>query len=101
MNIEGILTQLSQERPVFHSEADFQHALAWEIHRCHPFAKVRLQVNLGAEKRAAVDILVTNDEEVFGIELKYKTKWLFDAKHKDESFHILNHEHKIMGGTTS
>ena len=31
MNIEEILSCLAEKRPVFHSEADFQHALAWQF----------------------------------------------------------------------
>lgn len=27
-----VLRKLSTKRPVFHSVADFQHALAWQIH---------------------------------------------------------------------
>ena len=36
LDIEGLLTSLAQSRKVFHSEADFQHALAWQIHKARP-----------------------------------------------------------------
>ncbi len=37
------LGTLRQSRPVFHSEADFQQALAWVIHLSDPPARVRLE----------------------------------------------------------
>ena len=36
IQIAQVLSTLAVQRPVFHSEADFQHALAWEIHSCVP-----------------------------------------------------------------
>ena len=30
------LTALAAERPVFHSEADFQHGFAWQLHALQP-----------------------------------------------------------------
>ena len=31
---------------MFHSEADFQHALAWQIHEAAPESQVRLEVSV-------------------------------------------------------
>jgi hypothetical protein len=31
-----LMSRLSASRPVFHSEADFHHALAWESHQTWP-----------------------------------------------------------------
>ena len=42
------MDSLAAKRPIFHSEADFQHALAWEVQLAHPNAGIRL------EKRVAV-----------------------------------------------
>jgi len=42
-NIEKVLVSLSRDRPVFHSEKDFQFALAWKIHEMYPRAQVRLE----------------------------------------------------------
>ena len=36
LDIKGLLTALAESRKVFHSEADFQHALAWHIHQTMP-----------------------------------------------------------------
>jgi hypothetical protein len=57
INVHQIMKTLAVERPVFHSEADFQHALAWELHRQMPEWAMRLEYRprkiLG---RRAVDI---------------------------------------------
>ena len=37
------MRELAQRRPIFHSEADFQHALAWEIHALHTDCQIRLE----------------------------------------------------------
>ena len=36
-----LTSALSEYRPIFHSEADFQHALAWQIHETNPSWQVR------------------------------------------------------------
>jgi hypothetical protein len=90
IQIESIMKELQKERPIFHSEADFQHALAWQIHRHHPSAAVRLEINQGlAGQREYIDILVKDGATAHAIELKYKTKEL-DIAYKDEEFHLLN-----------
>lgn len=38
------MASLGRRRPIFHSEADFQFALAWEIQSLYPDAQVRLEV---------------------------------------------------------
>jgi hypothetical protein len=90
IQIESIIKNLQKERPIFHSEADFQHALAREIQRHHPSAAVRLEINQGiASQREYIDILVKEGASTYAIELKYKTKEL-DIAYKDEEFHLLN-----------
>jgi hypothetical protein len=66
---------LAEKRPVFHSEADFQHALAWEIHTVNPAALIRLELPVRGEKGRAVylDLVVQCDQQRYAIELKYKT----------------------------
>jgi hypothetical protein len=44
--LRDLLDRLGQTRPIFHSEADFQHAFAWEIHLRHPTARVRLEQHI-------------------------------------------------------
>lgn len=42
MSLDAVLERLALLRPVFHSEADFQQALAWEVHSIDPSLRVRL-----------------------------------------------------------
>ncbi len=70
-----ILKGLSDKRPVFHSEADFQHALAWEIQKMYPSAQIRLEYRVpNVSEKIYLDILVELAGERIGIELKYKTQ---------------------------
>lgn len=41
-SLKATLQSLSTDRPIFHSEHDFQHALAWAIHERVPNAHIRL-----------------------------------------------------------
>ncbi len=41
-----LLDKLRLHRPVFHSEKDFQHSLAWLIHQQDPDAQIRLETPL-------------------------------------------------------
>lgn len=38
--VAEILSRLAKKRPIFHSEADFQHALAWEVRGMHVDADI-------------------------------------------------------------
>lgn len=80
LDIPCILAQLAQRRPIFHSEADFQHELAWEIRTCHPCVQIRLEVpfNIGESgnhgqgpARGALDILIRSCGSKMALELKY------------------------------
>jgi hypothetical protein len=95
MNIENLLQSLSQIRPVFHSEADFQFALAWHIKQNIPEVDIRLEYpkvdreHVRNNKRIYLDILVLNGRIKYGIELKYKTKSL-ELNIGEESFNLNN-----------
>jgi hypothetical protein len=41
--VRSLVESVAARRPVFHSEADFQHAFAWQIQTAHPEARVRLE----------------------------------------------------------
>jgi len=78
MDLESVLKKLAEKRPVFHSEADFQFALAWEIKSMYPEATLRLEYPFSYElvsgnKKGYIDILVGYQECTYPIELKYKT----------------------------
>jgi hypothetical protein len=74
-NVTELMGELSRQRAVFHSEADFQHTFAWEIHRRMPHAEVRLErpIFVGG-KTLHLDCLVTQGKMAVAIELKYKTR---------------------------
>ena len=72
------LLSLAKKRPVFHSEADFQHAFAWEIHRQWPAASIRLEMPYQTHKHLFyIDIWIVYRAQILAVELKYKTRSLF------------------------
>ncbi|MCL2094575.1 hypothetical protein FWH13_00420 [Candidatus Saccharibacteria bacterium] len=83
LNVYTALYELSTERPVFGSEADFQFALAWKIKELYPKAEIRLEEcwieeyydddGSGDGKNRYIDLVVELDGEIIPIELKYKT----------------------------
>ena len=46
IDMDGLMGSLADMRKVFHSEADFQHSLAWHIHQAMPESQVRLEVDV-------------------------------------------------------
>lgn len=79
MDIHQILMVALNKRDIFHSEADFQHHFAWEIHGfIQGDSDVRLEFPLfkdGSNRWEYCDILARKPSPI-GIELKYKTKKL-------------------------
>lgn len=75
-NLEKCLKSLSNKRLVFHSEADFQFALSWEIQLEYPTSNIRLEYPLKSENGSNIhiDIVVFLKDLFIPIELKYKTK---------------------------
>lgn len=68
------MQRLSVRRPIFHSEADLQHALAWELKKIHEDLDLRLEVPVFVDsRRMFVDIVVIRGAQKTFIELKYKT----------------------------
>ena len=87
LDIHSLMTSLASRRPIFHSEADFQHELAWEIRLRYDNCPVRLEFppfpDLG--KRMAIDIWLLSVK--IAIELKYHTRKL-DCTDRDERFSL-------------
>lgn len=100
LDINIVMTELGKQRAIFHSEADFQHALAWEIHKQVPSALIRLErpFRLSREIKIRLDLLVIQDDRSIAIELKYKTR---KPKEKiliqDEQFDLANHGAQDLG----
>lgn len=89
MELNKILSRLASKRPIFHSEADFQHALAWELQQEHPDAEIRLEFRPFPEERFYLDVWCRKKDGAFAIELKYLTRGL-DAEVGGERFVLKN-----------
>jgi hypothetical protein len=87
---------LKHRRPIFHSEADFQFALAWELQSAYPQAQVRLEVCPCGQPAMHVDILMWMDGRCYPIELKYKT---LDLEYRDrgEDYWLKTHNAQDLG----
>lgn len=73
-DMQQTLEALASERKLFHSEADFQHALAMKIAQLYPSAAIRLEVPIEIEgSRIHLDIRVSLEDQIIAIELKYAT----------------------------
>ena len=87
-DIHRVLERLAEKRPVFHSEADFRFALAWQIEKMTPDAGVRLEwpFSLSGSNRY-LDIWLRTAG--IAIELKYRTR-LLSIEHGGERFSLKN-----------
>ena len=97
IDIGDILNSLAKRRPVFHSEADFQHAFAWEINLARPNVNIRLEYPVPTESKPYhIDVRIENKDEIVAIELKYKTvpvEFVIDG----EPFRLKNHSARDQG----
>lgn len=87
IDLVEIMHDLSVHRPIFHSEFDFQHALAWQINTLVPACKIRLEYPFGENREKHLDILVFGNDWKVAIELKYRTTDIFVVS--EEEFFIL------------
>lgn len=96
-DIHELLGDVASGRPLFHSEADFQHAFAWELHRRLPDASVRLEkpIQIGGSV-VHLDVLVQRDNAMVAIELKYKTRKL-SVVTPSETYSLRNHSAQDIG----
>jgi hypothetical protein len=99
LDINDLLAQLSKLRPIFHSEADFQHALAWLLHEKFPDASIRLELPFVlAEKAIHVDIWMTLADIHYAIELKYKPHALSEVfSLNGEKYALRTHSAQDLG----
>ena len=74
LDIHALMNGLAERRPIFHSEADFQFALAWRIHKTLPDCEVRLEFKPFPSERMYLDVWLPT--ECVAIELKYLTRKL-------------------------
>ena len=71
--VEELMASLAKRRPLFCSEADFQHEIAHEIRKSDESLGVRLEWPLAAPERGAIDLIVIGKGR-FALELKYLSK---------------------------
>ena len=69
--VDETMTALAARRPVFHSEADFQHAFAWAARQLNPATDVRLEMRLHSQTNERLDLLLHVGDERIAVELKY------------------------------
>lgn len=97
MDLYRIMENLSTIRPIFHSEADFQHALAWQIHHDSQDCSMRLEFKpSNVNNRLYIDIWATQQTSNLAIELKYKTRGL-TTKCQGEDFNLLDQSAQDIG----
>lgn len=90
IDLSGLMAQLAGDRPVFHSEADFQHAFAWAICAADPRLRARLEIQLTTHQH--LDLLLTdaNTDQKTAIEFKYpRAAWT--GEHRGEAFNLRAH----------
>lgn len=95
-NLEKCITALRDKREIFHSEADFQFALAWEIQIAYPNAVVHLEYCPKAMPNMHIDIVVFYGGKCYPIELKYKTAYL-DVDSGSEIYALKAHYGQDLG----
>lgn len=97
------IQELGEKRPIFHSEADFQHSLAVllseELRKKGISVEIRLEKRMDVfSKKNYVDLYLEVNKNIrVVIELKYKTK----AEKKEvggEKFDLLNQGAQDLGG---
>lgn len=74
--ISQALQGLSVHRPIFHSEADFQLSLAWQLQLDQPQASIRLERRPIADIPRRLDIALTVEGLRVAIEVKYLVRSL-------------------------
>ena len=73
LDIHILMQSLSKRRLLFHSESDFQQALAWEIHSAIPDRMIWLEIDPFPEKRHPMFLDIWLPTEGIALELKYCT----------------------------
>ena len=98
--LDAVLARLAALRPVFHSEADFQQAFAWEVRMHDPTVRVRLETRPAPGMR--LDLLLTSEdgERRSAVELKYLTR-LWTGDFAGERFELKDQGRRTSVRTTS
>ena len=75
LDLSAVLARLASRRPVFHSEADLQHELAWQLRLDGAADQIRLEYRPDPAVREAADLwLVDPAAKRHVVEVKYLTR---------------------------
>lgn len=97
VDIVAAMERLAGQRKIFHSEADFQHALAWEIHCSQHEGTIRLEYPRSHSGRQMhIDIWISERNSHVPIEVKFKTRGL-KTRIDSESFDLKNQSAQDIG----
>jgi hypothetical protein len=97
LDLNVAMSKLAELRTIFHSEADFQFALAIQLHEIWPELEVRLEIPQSNRITLVILVLGPSDHDRFAIELKYKTA-LWSGEVAGEAFNLKNHGADDLGG---
>jgi len=86
----AVLASLAKRGAVFHSEADFQFAFAWEAKTMNPGLEVRLETHPEPGVRLDLELIDPDPPRGLAVELKYMTR-LWAGVHGSESLALKNH----------
>lgn len=96
-DVEATLKQLAHERPVFHSEEDFQRALDRAIRGSFPRVRVQLEHPLAlGDRRGYADLWLRTSAGPVVLELKYRTREAH-VTWEDEQFSLREHSANDLG----
>jgi len=97
LQVHNLMQSLARNRPLFHSEADFQHAFAWEFHLQLPDALIRMERPVPSTLGVLyVDITAHVAGQTYAFELKYKTR-AAEVEIAGESFALQDHGAQPLG----
>lgn len=102
--VHDMMSELSRQRPAFHSEADFQHAFAQLLEKMHPNLEVRLEIpyrvigTSDLDPRTVVDLFCKDPDGggVTAIEFKYRTR-RWSGSVGGEDIQLLHHSAADLG----
>lgn len=90
IDVPAVLRSLAAKRRVFHSEADFQFAFAWEAKLQRSDLEVRLETHPEPAVRLDLELITPARDRGIAVELKYMTR-LWTGTDRGESFTLKNH----------
>lgn len=89
LDVSAVLESLARSRRVFHSEADFQFAFAWEAKAIRPDLDVRLETHPEPNVRLDLELIDAASGAGVAVELKYMTRLWAGTDH-GETFALKN-----------